>query len=441
MNKKVTAVLAVVIVILVIGVGALYFSGMLNFNSSTQANSLQSTPSTRAPNIVSSSVVSKDLGSKWTMTMGASGSTLNASTFISGQNGVPLIAQAQVSPEFTTGNIVSSPFTSFGLGNNVTYNTYQAAVFVPPETGYAVISFAHSTSSSVPGYVVSTISSEISAHFSGKTSYNSTAISFKIGTASGSNYVFVSEQTDLFQYAPGAWYLEGVLANYSSYNIMFLYYTPHFLNVTNFTAILTTQVSNLKSPSTPSVPSVLISSSDMNKMTNLSYKTQSAIAVNLNDTKRLLNEYIDMTGASRSVSSTNRTILNNTIGTVTGLAAKYMMSGRTNYTEATIIGFSNSSAPKVLFDLLDAQGDNSGLKLANYSGWSYAFQNTTLYNYQYHFNQTTHSYTYNKTAYANETTVVAVNGKYMLIFETYQSNGVFTQGLAKQLLSDESGLI
>jgi hypothetical protein len=438
MSNKITAVIAIVIVVLVAGVGALYFSGMLNFNTSTApaAGTLQSTPSQRAPNIVTSSVVSKSLGGHWEMTVGASGSTLNASTFLSGQSSVPLVEQAQVSPAVVGQGSVASPFEYFGVGNNASYNTYQMAVFVPPQTGYALISFAHSNNSKVPGYMVNTIKQELMDHFNGKTSYNSSKLSFDTGVVSSSEYVFVSLQDNFFPqaYAPGSWYLEGVLANYSSYNIMFLYYTPHFLNVTNFTTLLSNQVSQLKSPSTPGQPSVLITSSELNTMSGINFKAQGVMAINLKDTSKLLNEYINMTGSSNQISNVNRTILNNTIGDLTGIEAKYWNYGLQNTSEIAILGFSSSSAPKTLFDLTMSSAGNSVIS-GNYSGWDFAFSNTTLTN-PYYYNGT-----YTEIPYANQTTMVAFQGEYMLIFEIEQKNGVFNENLVKELLKDESNLV
>lgn len=444
MNKKLTAVLAVVIVVLVAGVGAIYFSGMLNFNTTTTttSNSLQSTPSQRAPNIVTSSAVSKSLGGQWTMTVGASGSTLNASSFMSGQSSLPLVAQAQVSPQILTGSLVASPFVNFGVGNNASYNSYQMAVFVPPETGYALISFAHSDSAGTPGYIVNTIKSELMDHFQGKTSYNSSTYTFDTGSVSSSEYIFLAISYNLFsqEYAPGTWHIEGLLANYSSYNIMFLYYTPHFLNVTNFTSLLTTQVSQLKSPSTPASPSVLISSKYLNNLTGIDFSTQGAMAINLNNTQKLLNEYLNMTGSSNQISSVNRSIINNTFGKLTGIEAKSMSAGAYNESEMAMLGFSTSAAPMSLYDLLISNPGQSA-NIGNYSGWNFIFSNTTLSTTYYYENTTTGNGSISEIPYANQTTLLAFHGKYMLVFEITQKYGVFTESLIKQMLTAESNLI
>ncbi|MGP6239484.1 hypothetical protein ACNF40_03585 [Cuniculiplasma sp. SKW4] len=445
MNNKLTAVLAVVIVILVAGVGVLYFSGMLNFNTTTTTtgDSLQSTPSERAPNIVTSSVVSKSLGGHWDMTVGASGSTLNASSFIGGQSSVPLVEQSQVNPQILTGGLVASPFVNFGVGNNASYNSYQMAIFVPPQNGYALISFAHSNNSGTPGFIVNTIRTELMDHFQGKTSYNSSEYTFDTGFVSSSEYVFLAMVYNAFpqEYAKGTWYLEGVLANYSSYNIMFLYYTPHFLNVTNFTTLLSNQVEQLKSPSTPAQPSVLISSKQLGSVSGIDFNTQGAMAINLNNTQKLLNEYINMTGSSRQISSSNRTILNNTLGKLSGIEAKYMNAGDQNTSEIAMLGFTSSGPVSAIYDLITANSGQSSTVTGNYSGWNFIFSNTTLDNYNYIYNSTNDTYQTIKIPYANQTTFVAFQGKYMLIFEITQKYGVFTENLAKELMQDESNLI
>ncbi len=452
MNNKSTVIIAAIIVVLLVAVGGLYVSGVFNFSttSKTQSNSLQSTPTERAPNVVSSQVVSKAFGKSWTMTAGASGSSLNASTYLSGNTGIPLISQAAVSPEVAPMDVSVSPFSIFNVGNNVSYNTYQAGIFVPPQEGFAIVSFAHSRDSSTPGYVVSTITEQISSHFQGKSSYNSSRIHFDSGVMDGSTYIFLAiHGINVFgesSIGMGAWNLEGLLANYSAYTILIIYYVPSYSNFTNFTTILTDQVAQLKAPQTPAEPSVMASASQISSISGLSYKTQSAIALNLNDTKKLLHEYLDLTGSGSAISSTNYTMLNNTIGEVTGIAAKELVSGgisgsRSNITAFAVIGFSNSSAPKTLFDLISTTGNTAGAHFTTYNGWHFGFNTTVEYTGNYVYNNTNGNYTYVKHIFANMSVGIAVNGSYMVILESTQSNSVFTMGMFEQFLNDESTLL
>ncbi len=452
MNSKYTAVVVAIIVILLVAVGVLYVSGGLNFltSSKTQTNSLQSTPAERAPNVVNSQVVSEAFGKSWTMTAGASGSSLNASTYLSGNTGIPLISPAAVSPEVAPMDVSVSPFSIFNVGNNVSYNTYQAGIFVPPQEGFAIVSFAHSKDSSTPGYVVSTITEQISSHFQGKSSYNSSGIHFDSGVMDGSTYIFLAihgiRAFGAFPSTLWAWNLEGLLANYSSYTILIIYFVPSYSNFTNFTTIMTNQVAQLKAPQTPAEPSVMASASQISSISGLNYRTQSAIALNLKDTKKLLHEYIDLTGSGNTISSTNYTMLNNTIGEVTGIAAKELVSGkisgsRSNMTDFAVIGFSNSSAPKALFDLMSTEGNTNGVNFTTYDGWHLGFNTTVQYTVNFVYNKTTGNYTQVKHISANMSVGVAVYGSYMVIFESKQSNSVFTMDMFEQFLNDESTLL
>lgn len=442
-HKSTIAVIAVVIVLIVV-VGGLYAAGIINFNKTTTApNTLQSTPEQRVPNIVTTSVVSSALGKHVTLGLGASGLALNASTFLGG-GVLPFASATQVSQVNSAySQVIVSPFSQqvmpsyiLGLGNNVTYNTYQIGIFVPPGSGFAVVSFAHSSNSSFAAFLESTLSSSLKKDFNA-TSYNSTSISFDIGSIDGSNYVFVAENQIVRGY-----YLEGMLANYSSYNILILYLTPGFTSYSNFTTILSNQINNIKALPSSSVPSVMASAAQINSITGLNYKTQSAIAVNFNNTKKLLNEYITLTDSREgiSASSTNMTFLNNTVGTMTGLVAKEMVSGE-NTTAFTVIAFSNSSAPSAILSTIDAGSSGSNLQISNYSGWKFVFENTTNYNYNEIYNKTTGNYSLTKTPYSNTTFVLAVKGNYMIIFESEEQNQVFTKTMVESFLSDESSLI
>ncbi len=435
MVNKFTAAVSIIVVVLVVVVGVIYASDLMNTgkNSST-SNAINATPEQRAPNIVNSQVVSSALGSQWTMSMGASGSSLNASTFISGTGITTGFSNVrQVAPNIGFAGNSMSPFSTLSVGNNLSYNTFQIGLFVPPQDGFAGVSFAHSTNSSAPASLVSCLNSQISANFNGATSYNSTNTSYDSGTVNGSEYVFLSTNSA----TPHGWYLEGLLANYSSYNIVIFYFTPQFTGHMEFINMLTAQISDIKSQSTSNVPSILVSSAQINKITGINYKTQSAIAVNLNNTKKMLSEYLYLTGGSSDISSTNYTILNNTVGNINGLVAKYMSNGE-NVTFGAIISFSNSTAPATLYDLIQtSSASGTNIKTSSYDGWNFIFQNVT--DYSYHYNYTTGSYT--SIPYSNTTTVLAVNGDYMLLFVSNEKNQVFTESMAQQLLSDESTMI
>jgi hypothetical protein len=444
MSHKSTITIIAVLVVLIVIIGALYAAGLINFNkttTSTATNTLQSTPEQRAPNIVTTNVVSSALGKQVTLGLGASGVSLNASTFLGGGI-LPFASADQVSQvNGAYSQVIVSPFSQqvmpsdiLGLGNNVTYNTYQIGIFVPPGSGFAVVSFAHTSNSSFAAYLVSQLSSSLKKDYNA-TSYNSTSISFDIGSLNGSNYVFVAENQIVRGY-----YLEGMLANYSSYNILILYLTPKFTSYSNFTTILSNQINDIKALPSSSVPSVMASAAQIKSITGLNYKTQSEIAVNFNNTKKLLNEYIDLTEAYRGISSTNMSFLNNTVGTMSGLVAKEMVSGE-NTTAFTVIGFSNSSAPSAILTTIYTASSGSNLQISNYSGWKFLFENTTNYNYNYVYNKTTGNYTVIKTPHSNTTTVLAVNGKYMIIFESEEENQVFTKTMVESFLSDESSLI
>ncbi|MHB1440830.1 MAG: hypothetical protein ACYCSO_07660 [Cuniculiplasma sp.] len=436
MVSKSSKILVIVVVVLFVAVGALYATGMLNFNNTGPKTTSPTSPEAKAPNVVSSSVVSKAFGSQWRMDTGAAGTSLNASTFMGGGAFPLLIPGHHNINGFLSSGVSIDPFPNvLGLGNNLTYNSYQIGIYVPPQNGFAIVSFAHSTQNVSPGYIVSFINSQIYPHFKGK-AVTPSSDSYKNGTVDGANYDFAS-----IPHFDNRYYLEGVIANYSVYNILLIYLTPHFTGYGNFTEILSSQIGMLKSAPTTTVHSVLFSSSQVKSVTGISFKLQSTISVNFNNTRKLLSEYESFTGASSSISKTNSTLLNNTIGNVQTVSAENLIQSK-NTTEGAMIYFSNSSSPASLYDLMTKTSENSSsMHLGIYSGWHYMFQNTTDYSYSYRYNQTTGNGTYTKTPILNTSFIIAVNGNYMFIMEVMLKSKVFDLSMAQSILTDESSLI
>ncbi len=438
MGKKSTIAIVVVVVILFVAVGVMYETGIFGKLVSTSSPS-KASPEAMAPNVVSPSVVSSSLGGKWSMLTGASGSSLNASSFVSGQaTTLPFVSMAIHSKDLLAGKQIPSPFSILNY-NNITYNTYQIGIYVPPHNGFAVVTFGHAVNGTSPGFIVSTLNAELKQANSSLSSSNSENFSYKSGTVSGSNYVFASLHYSISS-GNNYWHLEGLIANYSSYNILIIYFTPSFTGYTAFQKILTNQVNDIKSASSVSVSPILVSASQVNTITGLHYRTQSQVTVNLNDTSKLLSQYINMTGTT-GISKTNLTLLNNTIGKVTTVYAKEMLVKK-NLTELAMVKFSSSDAPAALYDLFTKNNTgSSNLVTSTYDSWHFVFQNTTNYNYNYVYNSSTGNEVQTKTPVSNSSVLIGVSGDYMLIFASTETHSTFTKSMAEQILTDENTMI
>ncbi|MGP6220413.1 hypothetical protein [Caldiplasma sukawensis] len=411
MTKKSSVIIVVLLVVVVVAVFSIYSSGLLSglFNNKT---TVTSTPQQEAPNVVSSTVVSKAFGSSYTLASGASGTSLNVASFVSGSSHTVL---SSYNPYYVaTPYSYVSPFSLTNVANNATYGYFQIGIFVPPGNGFALINIGSAINASYAGYVVSSLNTELHNSYNGSNN-NNVSIHIANGTISGSNYVYVSTYGVI---GIKNWYLQGLIANYSDYNILIIYYSPANTSVSAFTQILSSQLSELKSGISGNAPQNLVSASQVSSITGVNFKTQSDISVSLQNTTKLLNEYIEITGGSSSVSNENRTLLNNTIGQISNVYAKYMTNG-SNMTELALVKFSSSSADKTLFDAIAV---NSSVSEQTYSGWTYINSSSSVPGY-------------------NSSLVLAINGNYLMIFELILTKSATNNALVQSILSDESSLI
>lgn len=407
MTKKSSVIMVVVLVVVVIAVFSLYSSGMLS-NLFKNKTTVVSAPQQQAPNVVSSTVVSKAFGNSYTLATGASGTSLDVSSFVSGSGTSHLILSSYNPYYVATPYSYISPFSITNVTSNATYGYYQIGIFVPPGNGFALINIASAINASYAGYVVKTTNTQLKES-------NNKSVQFSNGTINGANYVYISTYGVI---GIKSWYLQGVLANYSNYNILIVYYSPSSTNVSAFTQILSSQVSELKSGISGMAPQKLVSASQVSSITGVNFKTNADISVSLQNTTKLLNEYIEITGGSASISKENRTLLNNTIGQISNLCAKYMIND-SNETGIGLIKFASSSADKTLFDAIAV---NSSVSEKTYAGWTYLNSSSSFPGF-------------------NSSIVFAINGNYLLIFEIVLSKSAPNSVVIQSILSDESSLI
>ncbi|MCL4332990.1 MAG: hypothetical protein M1162_05705 [Candidatus Thermoplasmatota archaeon] len=364
MNGKITAVI-VVLVILVVVFGALYVAGVFNFNSKTTTTN---TNNPGAANVVSASTVSKSYGGTWSQTSGSSGKVSNSaglSTLLNATIGTGFLAGAGHSPSISSSPALSD-LASVGAPSASSATTggslqaFEMGLFAPNSNGFAfsTVGFLeYSTakaSSSVFGKIFVNVTNMSSTYQGNATYYNSTTGTFlpyhyyvnsfhHRGLISGDRFVFTSSY-NYYSYEPKVIRSmnESVLLGQSGQFLVYIvYFSAQNQTLSTFENLFQSQANAAASVST-GISSSLVSGSTLSTDTSITWTQDITMGFSIHNPSKLVNEYIDLSlrTSTTSISSADRTIINETAGNITGLNVGVYSSGNsTNLTGLAAIGF------------------------------------------------------------------------------------------------------
>ena len=416
MNKSVTVVISVLVVIVVV-FGALYGLGLIHMNSPAA-----STNSTGAQNVVGASIVSSALGSTWKQDYGATGTVSNLSTFMSITSGRSLggIPAVQYSPAVQDNAIVSAVNTPPSNSTAFSISGFQLSVFSPNGSGFATVGYVQYKSTANASAVYYYIQNNAN------NTSSSTPPHVTVGKTSSSNpYIYTWNATSSATLNPHKQNMSILLGLYDAYLVVIFYLTPINMTASHFVALYSSEINVLSSATTSTATSTFVSDAKLSSDIGNTWATSLSVSINVTNATSIINEF---SGNMSSTNSHERMLLNQTAGNLTEFALQSYGAGAKNVTLISYAKFKSSTAPTLIFDGLST---SVNLTVTSYNGSSYFY-------YNYSYNGSTGS-TFAMHSY-NVSMLVAMYNHYV-IFMYYIGSSAVTQTHFKLLLGDELKLL
>ncbi len=420
MNKSVTVVISVLVVIVVV-FGALYGLGLIHMNTPAA-----STNSTGAKNVVGANIVSSSLGNTWKQDYGATGTVSNLSTFMSITSGRSIggIPAVQYSPTVQYNSVVSAA-SSTPPSNSVAFSisSFQFAVFSPNGSGFATIGYAEykstTNASEVFGYIFD--------HANNTTSAGSSHITTG-KTSTGYKYIYAWNATSSSTLKPHNQNMSILLGNYNAYLIVIFYLTPTNGTLSKFVNLYSAEINALSSASPSTTVSTFVSDAKLGTDIGNNWATSLSVSINVTNATSIIREF---SGNLNGTSATQRMLLNQTLGNLTEFGMQSYGAGTTNLSVISYAKFKSSTAPTLIFGGIAASLNNTSIKPVAYNGSNYLYVN---YNYSGSGNSTfvMHSY--------NVSILIADYNDYA-VFMYYVGSKAVTQTQFQLLLGDELKLL
>ncbi len=453
MTNKVTAVIVVLVVVVVV-VGSLFAAGILSLPTSPTKTSTSGSPG--APNVVSSSTVSKAYGGTWQQNSGSSGqisspqglqdlmNTSGGGSLSLAPHSGPLQANGLLGELAANGypSAVATPST----GNVSPLNgliAFEMGIFAPSgkELAFSSVGFLEYSNASINGGIFNDIYVNVTnvtnSSYTGGYSY------MHKGVSSGHEYVFVSA------YMPTSTY-NGTTGNFTasyknSFNtsafigldnqfIIFISYVSHQNQTLSvFESLFASEMSVAASVSI-SQASTFVSSSTLATSLAGSWSQDITAGIAIHNATTLINEWLNASASASSssipITATEHATINETIGNITNIGVSlYTSPSSGKITEVGSVGYitftGNSAANKTFFALQLAISSSPIVGSGFVGGYSYL---------------NVSSQQVNSSGITIHTSVVAVQYKNFIIFEVFSGTSSFTIQELKNVASAEMGV-
>ncbi len=383
MKTGVTAAIAVVVVIVVV-VAALFATGILSYKGSGSGtnNSGTSTSTPGASNVVGTSQVNNAFGGSWSSSTGSTGTVSSSSGLQSvinlttggtatkaGLNGAALGNPAIhwiAASGYPYAGAVSGP-----SGDIASVVGFEVGIFSPSSSSsfsFATVGFLQYSDTSTP----SSIFAQAYVNVSNTTSVSfGTYITTHKGVYSGHEFVYESSYSPTSIYYNGASYTynyshslnTSALIGYSGQFIIFIFgeaQTNSTFTMQSFETLYGNELTAVGSISA-SLGSTFLSSSTLGTDTGTTWNQDMVAGVHISDAKGILNSYIQFeTNGAPNIPSTDRALLNGTVGSLTEVGASLYTSPTSGtINEIASIGyfqFNSALAVSNITTLLEAVG-------------------------------------------------------------------------------------
>ena len=332
MKKSITAAIAVLVVILVIIVG-LYYAGILKIQNQNNGSS------SYAPNVVSTSEVSKSLGGTWTRSSSGYGTSGNVSSFFNLLGGG--ISQPITVMDASAGHS-GSPQAIIASAQDQPYeniSAFEFSVYSPNHAGFAAVGYATLKTSS-------DASNTFTAIYSNVTSSSETGQFTTKGSVSGNEYVYHWAYLSNTSLTPSNQNESILIGIYGSSIIGIFYLTPSNLSLDNFTSLYLDQISKMSSITNPASIAVFVSSATVGSNIGGSWQNNIGIDVQIQNATSILHEFFGSLSNSSSLTKADVNILNQTVGNLSEIGLQAYSYGSMN---STVIGFAKFLNDKVPF--------------------------------------------------------------------------------------------
>ena len=408
MKTGVTAAIAVVIVIVVV-VAALFATGILSFKGSGSGtnNSGTSTSTPGASNVVGTSQVNNAIGGTWSSSTGSTGTVSSSSGLQSvinlttggtaakaGLNGAalgnPAIHWIATSGYPSTG-AVSGP-----SGDVASVVGFEAGIFSPSSSSsfsFAAVGFLQYSDSSTP----SSIFAQVYANVTNVSAVSTgTYMTTHKGVYSGHEFIYEStySPTSIFYNGASTTYNyshslnTSALVGYSGQFIIFIFgesQTNSTFTMQSFETLYGSELTAVGSISA-SLGTTFVSSSTLGTDTGTTWTQDMVAGVHITDAKGIINSYIQYsqsgTSGASNIPSTDRALINGTVGSLTDVGASLYTSPSTGtINEIASIGyfqFNSATAVSNITTLLEAAGASSGFSTSTYNGYTYFNASSTM---------------------------------------------------------------
>ncbi len=422
MNKALTAVVAVILVIIVVVIGLNYsgiFNGLLAQNNNS-TNSL-------APNVVTSSDISKSFGGTWKHSSSGHGTSGNISTFFNVLSGssTPLAIAApstanSVTPYAVAGSPQGQPFENI--------SGFEFSVFSPNHSGFAAIGYATFASTSNANDTFNLIYANV-------TNSNYTNHSESKGSVSGHQYVYAWSYLENTSLSPSNQYESVLIGIYGNSMIGIFYLTPDNMSLGSFTGLYLDQISKMSSITSTSNLSVFVSSQDVGNNIGNTWKNSLGLDVQVQNATSILHEFLGSVAGTSNLSSVDMSVLNETVGNLSEIALQGYAAGTSN---ATSIGFAKFLNDKVSF-LVYTTAEASIGSIKNATTGTISSDNIS---YVYISNPLPGAFfnATNNTSTLNESVLFANYNDYV-VYIAYLGSSAVTQTQLVNLLKAEVGVI
>lgn len=412
MKKSLIAVFAVVIIVIVVLAGALEL-GLLNINPSSSKTTV-TVKNAYAPNVVASSDLNTSLGGSWSHESSGYGTSGNISSIL-GLLGVAGHANVAGNAEFSSA--VSVPTPSQSVYGNIT--SFEFSIYSPNHAGFAGVAVANYKNQADVNATYSYIDAKIMP-------YQNATIKISKGNISNHNYIYAWYAVHSANLTPKNQNASLLIGSYKAQLIAIFYLTPTNLTQAKFASLYQSEINLLASQNNAPPKIVLVTGANLGNYIGGSWEATFGINVQINNASAIIHEF---SGDLSYMTSSEKQIIYQIAGNLTGFAYQSYVKGTTNSTILEFAKFANGNVPYALY--LDALSLYS--TAPNATAGTVAGANYTYANFYYAKSM------FNPNAYS--TSILISDYKDYIIIGEYVGASNVSQSQFSNLLKAEVGLL